>query len=316
MTITTNTAAAWIALLAYLAFAYPPWRGVLGRFTRRLGDWTVELFLLPYLLAVNLHPVPGDLLRFIVYLALPTLCLRLRPRAASPFDVWQVLAILFIGVPIEADLFFLLLDLAVPGAHLAGRFSGFLSLPRIEASLWPGVTLPIHTLTAVLLALFLFLVYQPLEGIGFTFRLRWRDVRDALLGLLAFAIVGLPVGLGLGFVRFDPAAPGPLEVVRAVVGGYLLVALPEETLFRGVIQNLLTRRLGRAWLALPIASLIFGLAHLNNATRGFPVPNWAYVLMAALAGLAYGWVWRRTRKVTASALTHMLANLLWGIVFR
>jgi membrane protease YdiL (CAAX protease family) len=40
------------------------------------------------------------------------------------------------------------------------------------------------------------------------------------------------------------------------------------------------------------------------------------VLMAALAGLAYGWVWRRTRKVTASALTHMLANLLWGIVFR
>jgi membrane protease YdiL (CAAX protease family) len=41
----------------------------------------------------------------------------------------------------------------------------------------------------------------------------------------------------------------------------------------------------------------------------------AYVVMATLAGLAYGWVWMRTRKVTASAITHMLVNLIWVTVF-
>jgi membrane protease YdiL (CAAX protease family) len=37
--------------------------------------------------------------------------------------------------------------------------------------------------------------------------------------------------------------------------------------------------------------------------------------MATLAGLAYGWVWWRTRKVTVSAVTHTLVNALWGTVF-
>jgi membrane protease YdiL (CAAX protease family) len=66
---------------------------------------------------------------------------------------------------------------------------------------------------------------------------------------------------------------------------------------------------------LPLAAFIFGLAHLNNSTPGFAEPNWAYVLMATFAGLAYGWVWRRTKRVTVSALTHMLVNLMWSIVF-
>ncbi|MFN2157100.1 MAG: type II CAAX prenyl endopeptidase Rce1 family protein [Anaerolineae bacterium] len=58
-----------------------------------------------------------------------------------------------------------------------------------------------------------------------------------------------------------------------------------------------------------------GLTHINNATAGFAEPNWAYALMATIAGLAYGGVWARTRKVTASALTHMAVNLTWFLVF-
>lgn len=311
-----NILAAWLALLTYLAFAYTRWRTALTRLSKRLGDWTVGLLLLPYLLAVNLRPTPGDLLRFAIYLALPTLCLRLRPRQAKPFDPFQILAILAIWVPVELDLFLLIPDLIVPGVDLSGQLAGFYLLPQIEATLAPGLELPIHTLTAVSLALFLFLVRHPLKEIGFTLRLGRRELRYVLVGLLAFAVVGIPVGLGMGFLRYNPIVPGPLEIIVGVLGGYLLVALPEELLFRGIIQNLLTRRLGNERMGLPIASIIFGLAHLNNATAGFAVPNWAYVLMAALAGLAYGWVWNRTRKVTASAITHTLVNLIWGTVFQ
>ena len=68
-------------------------------------------------------------------------------------------------------------------------------------------------------------------------------------------------------------------------------------------------------MGLLIAAPLFGLAHINNSTPGFSQPNWAYALMATLAGLAYGWVWVRTYKVTASALTHAAVNLAWWLIF-
>jgi membrane protease YdiL (CAAX protease family) len=310
-----NMLAAWSALLAYLGFASPSLQRALGRLSKRVGDWVVLPLMLPFLLATNLRPAPLDLLRVAVYLALPTICLRARRPGAKPFDLGQLLAVLLIWVPIELSLFLLFVDLVVPGLGARGAFRGVYLLPGVDATLVPGVDLPIEKLTAILLALTLFVVRHPLSGMGFTFRLRWRDLRAALLGLVAFSLVGLPLGLWLGFLRYAPVSPGLVDVVVGVVGGYLLVALAEEILFRGIIQNLLAQRIGNQWVALAIASVVFGLAHLNNATRGYPAPNWAYVSMATLAGLAYGWVWQRTKKVTASAVTHMLVNLVWWIVF-
>jgi membrane protease YdiL (CAAX protease family) len=309
-----NTLAAWLTLLAYLAFAYRPWRGILARLNNWLGEWAVALFMLPYLLAVGFQPRLSDLVRLVACLVVPTLCLRLRRRDARPFDLFHILTILAIWVPVEPHLFVLILDLVTPGIDL-GRFSTRSLWPQAEALLIPGVQLPIHTLTAVLLACYLFLVYRPLKEIGFSWRLRRRDVVAALLGLLAFSIAGLPSGLWTGFLRFNLRLPDLLTLVTGIVGGYLLVALPEELLFRGIIQNLLSGRSRRGWLVLPFAAAIFGVAHLNNSTPSFPVPNWTYVLMAYLDGMSYGWVWMRTKKVTASAITHMLVNLIWGIAF-
>jgi membrane protease YdiL (CAAX protease family) len=140
-------------------------------------------------------------------------------------------------------------------------------------------------------------------------------LRNAMTGLTIFTVVGLPLGLGMGFLQFNLVIPGLLDFLVNVLAGYLLVALIEEVLFRGVIQNLLITRIGNERVGLAIGSIIFGMAHLNNSTTGFPEPNWAYVLMATIAGLAYGWVWMRTKRVTASAITHMLVNLVWDIVF-
>lgn len=308
-------AAAWLALLVYLAFAYRPWVNILIRLNKRVGEWTVALLLLPYLLAVEFQPAVGDLVRLLACIAVPILCLRLRRRDAGELDVFHILAILAIWASIEPHLFILILDLVTPGIDLRARLPVRSLWPQAEAMLVPGLNLPVHTLTAVLLACYLFLVYRPLNDIGFSWRLHWRDGMAALLGVLGFAVVGLPIGLQIGFLRYNLYWGDALTWLIGIVGGYLLVALPEELLFRGIIQNLLHKRLKRNWLALILAAVIFGMAHLNNSTSGFPAPNWAYVLMATLAGLSYGWVWMRSKKIVASAITHMLVNLIWYVVF-
>jgi hypothetical protein len=168
----------------------------------------------------------------------------------------------------------------------------------------------------VLLALYLFIIHHPLKDLTFTFRLGKKDIFESFNALTAYTLIGIPIGLLARFLVYEIDLPSSVgDGFLALLAGYLLTALPEEILFRGVIQNILTKRIGNIRIALPLASLIFGLAHLNNTTNRYPEPNWMYVLMATIAGLAYGYVYHRTKKVTASAITHALVNFVWGIVF-
>ncbi len=301
------TAAAWLILGLYLGHAVPPWLAALRRARQRVGDGTALLYLLPYLVAVRFAPAIGDLARFGLYIALPVLLLRFLRRDRP--HLGYLLAALALWLPLEPDLFLLPWRSAAISPLLQA-----VALPDLSVPLVPGLAIPLEKLTGVALALYLFTVQAPLPSVGFTYRLGREELRSAMIGLGAFALVGIPVGLAWGFLQPGLNWPGVGPTVLGLLGGYLLVALPEEVLFRGVIQNVLAHRLS-AGPALPLAAVIFGLAHLNNATAGFPVPNGAYAVMATLAGLAYGWVWQRTRKVTASAITHALVNAVWALAF-
>ena len=83
-------------------------------------------------------------------------------------------------------------------------------------------------------------------------------------------------------------------------------ALPEEILFRALIQNLLMQRFGATTRTLVAASVIFGLAHLDNGPQ--PLPNWRYAILATIAGLAYGKVFQKAGSLVSSALLHMLVD--------
>lgn len=228
-----NTVAAWLALLAYLGFAYRPWRDVLARLNKQLGEFTTLLLLLPYLLAVGFRPAVGDLARLAACVVVPILCLRLRPRDARPFDLFHILAILAIWVPIEPHLFVLILDLVTPGIDLRARFPARSLWPQADALLVPGVSLPVHTLTAVLLTCYLFLVYRPLDDIGFSWRLRGRDVVVALFGVLVFVVEGLPTGLWIGFLRFNLHWGDLLTWVTGIVAGTCWWRCPKNCFFAG-----------------------------------------------------------------------------------
>jgi membrane protease YdiL (CAAX protease family) len=149
--------------------------------------------------------------------------------------------------------------------------------------------------------------------------LRWivppTDLVAALAGLAAMAAIVIPVGLGIGFLRYPPShAP---EYARALVllpGILLTVALPEEILFRGVLQSGLERRTGRPALAIAAASLIFGLTHWNNADT--TANRLAYTALASVAGAIYGAVFRRTGTLLAPALCHAAVDTVWELFLR
>jgi uncharacterized protein len=157
-----------------------------------------------------------------------------------------------------------------------------------------------------------FLSVRQLDGVGFDLRLKLHDVGIGLREFLFYAPIAILLGMTLGFIHFHSGWPEPLRAVGAFVFTFLAIAIPEELFFRGWLQNLLERRLGRT-AALIMTAIIFGLAHWNKRTANF---NWRYVLLAAIAGVFYGRAWRAQRRVGASSITHATIDTLWSLWFR
>ena len=157
-----------------------------------------------------------------------------------------------------------------------------------------------------------FLAVRRLDGVGFDLRLKARDVEIGLREFLFYAPIAIVLGLALGFIHFRAGWPAPLRALGAYVFTFFFIAIPEELFFRGWVQNLLERRIGRT-AALMTTAVLFGLSHWNKQTANF---NWRYVLLAAIAGVFYGRAWRSQRRVGASALTHATVDTLWSLWFR
>ena len=96
------------------------------------------------------------------------------------------------------------------------------------------------------------------------------------------------------------------------LGILFFTAWPEEFLFRGLLQNLLSRASNSELAGLWSASILFGFSHITN--MGFP--NWRYVVLASIAGFLYGWTWRKTGSIFASSLVHAAVNITWHFFFR
>ncbi len=178
---------------------------------------------------------------------------------------------------------------------------------------WPpgGSGRILCVLLALDLLLYLMLVVRRVDGAGYTLSPRRGDLMPALGAFVLFALVAIPLGLSLGFLRPGGGWPRPGASLERLVLTFLFTGVPEETLFRCFLQSRLERWTRRPLLSLCAASLIFGLAHLDNG----PSPDWRYCALATLAGLAYGSVYRARRTVVAPALTHTLVDVTWKLAF-
>jgi membrane protease YdiL (CAAX protease family) len=177
---------------------------------------------------------------------------------------------------------------------------------------WPAHLTAFNKILLLDVGIYGLLVLRELDGVGFDLRLRLRDLGVGFREYAFYAPIAVLLGLGLGFLHFHARWPSAAHAVGAFAFTFLLIAIPEELFFRGWLQNLLERRLGRT-PALLMTAVLFGLAHFNKRAVHF---NWRYVVMAALAGIFYGRAWRQERRVGASALTHALVDTTWSLWLR
>lgn len=177
---------------------------------------------------------------------------------------------------------------------------------------WPARLAAFNKILLLDAGIYGFLAVRRLHGVGFSLRMRATDILAGLRELLYYAPIAIILGLALRFLHFHPRWPTARSAVFAWCFTFLLIAIPEELFFRGWLQNLLERRLGRRG-ALAATSILFGLSHFNKRSTSF---NWRYVLLAAIAGVFYGRAWRSQRRVAASAITHASVDTLWSLFLR
>ena len=177
---------------------------------------------------------------------------------------------------------------------------------------WPHKLAALGKLTLLDAGLYAFLAIRCLTGVGYDLRLRGRDWRTGLREFAFYLPIAIPLGLAIGFLHLHHRISHPWLLLPAWLFTFIGVALPEEIFFRGWIQNLVERRIGRL-PALLVTACVFGLSHFNKRTHFF---NWRYVVLAAFAGIFYGRAWRQDRRIGASAITHATVDTIWGALLR
>lgn len=226
---------------------------------------------------------------------------------------------------VVAGLVFLPLAMAASAGHeppgawqdfltIAGVWVAVKFLPSHWLWLYPGAKLA-YVLTVLLclnVALASFVLLRHTNGIGYS--IGWgKSWGLYILGsLIVFGAIAIPLGRGLHFIEFAPRWGAWSSLPLTTLGILFFTAWPEEFLFRGLLQNMLSRAAKSDLAGWWTASLLFGFSHITNG--GFP--NWRYVILASIAGFFYGWTWRKTGSIFASALVHAGVDVIWHFLFR
>lgn len=167
-------------------------------------------------------------------------------------------------------------------------------------------------LMPVVLALYLLATqHRPEEGpwrvMGFELRrpgldLAWGFGVFAVIGVagLAFYVVAVEIGINTQVSTANLASNWwtvPVLVLRAVMNGVL-----EEVLMIGYLFTRWAQTGGRMWVVVVVSAFIRGGYHLYQGFGGF-IGN-------LVMGLAFGWLYLRTRRVMPLVITHSLLNIV------
>jgi membrane protease YdiL (CAAX protease family) len=278
-------------LFEYSFYLVPGFEALRERLRARLAGWQLALFItlsavLPYLI----YSIPTGQFRF------AACALLLAMMAAVPF--WYVL---LPKSPVSDILFLVLLAAIV----LSRWFSLIYTSPVREHLDILGHLALIHAGAMAALEL------RRVQGLRFGFIPSQKEAVAGVRYFFYFLPIGFPFALWLGVVHlnFTPFLFG--KTLATFFGALWVTALSEEFAFRGLLQQWLAHWTGKPRLALVLASLLYGAAHLSF--RSFP--NWRLAAVTAVLGWFCGVAFLKTSSIRASMVTHALVATLWRTMF-
>lgn len=144
----------------------------------------------------------------------------------------------------------------------------------------------------------LLLAYPRLLGSGK--RVEFRYLPIILVLLLAL----LPIASVLGALKVEISLPSWWWIFA--LNNLMITCVAEEALFRGLIQQSMSRRYN-AKVGLAVASVLFGAAHMAGGGL--------LVVFATLAGVAYGLIFYFSGRLWCAVLVHFLFNFVHLVFF-
>lgn len=188
--------------------------------------------------------------------------------------------------------------------------------PRIYIELTPRVPAAVlGQLMWIRLGILAVLSIRGMGGIGFGFLPTRKDWSIGIQQFILFAPIAVVIGMMVKFAQphlaFTVWWKG-MGIAAVTFAGILwVVALSEEFFCRGMLQQILSKRMNSTVAGLLCASILFGLMHLPF--RHFP--NWKFCLLATLAGIFYGWAYIRAGSIRAAMVTHAFVVTTWRVFF-
>lgn len=275
----------------------------------RFSDWLVGNWLAPALFVViaTSYLILSSLANqynlktfeeILIYLLLPTALMALpSPLSLKKRFLLAVIVILWFWIPMELN--------------LVERH--WVKIPIGEKS----QSLPTTMYAAILYCFVIFTGWFQIN-LKCSWRIRWKDIGLVALVLGLLMVVILIPASAIGFVKaavWDVAEKNPWVPLILLPLFFITPALGEELIYRGVIQNLLSKKIN-IWAAILIQAVIFGFAHINNSAGDRRFPNWPYVIFATIAGIGYGFVYWRSGNLAVSALLHASVDLTWKVFWK
>jgi membrane protease YdiL (CAAX protease family) len=141
----------------------------------------------------------------------------------------------------------------------------------------------------------------------------WRELGRVLARALPVyaitAIVGMAVVVFMGYSSL--ALKWTTLFLLFAPINLFFTCMSEEAFFRGFVQHELSRvgtnRQRAAAVALVVAAVLFGVAHFGGGLN--------YVIVAAVAGLGYGWAFVRDTRIEAAMFVHFAVNATHFLLF-
>ncbi|XPF95386.1 lysostaphin resistance A-like protein [Colwellia sp. RE-S-Sl-9] len=185
-------------------------------------------------------------------------------------------------------------------AHLLPGFNNLLVLDKVNKSINSSdFTLYLNLDKPMILFALLLMVPTILQPNVKPYYCERVGIFQLCLLIVVGFIVIFTLASVIRLIQFEPNIPRWWWLFA--LNNLLLTCVIEEVFFRGVIQQKLATYFNPI-AGLFIASILFGVAHFAGGL--------AYVLVATLAGVLYGFIYHVTGKITYAILGHFVLNFI------